>query len=34
MKNVNIDTAETATNIPECMITCELQYETAIDNHV
>ena len=31
---VNINTIETATNIPECMMIYELQHETATDNHL
>ena len=31
---VNINTAEITTNIPECMTICELQHETTLDNHL
>ena len=31
---VNINTVETATNIPECITICGMQYETAVDNHI
>ena len=31
---VNIDTVETAINIPECMMIHELQHKTAIDIHL
>ena len=31
---VNINTVETATNIPKCMRICELQHKTALDNHL
>ena len=31
---VNMNTVEAATKIPECMTICELQHETALDNHL
>ena len=31
---VNVNTVETATNIPEYMTIHELQHETALDNHL
>ena len=31
---VNINTLETATNIPECMTICELQHKTVLDNNL
>ena len=31
---VNVNTADTATNIPECMTIYELQHETALDNNL
>ena len=31
---VNVNTVETATNIPECMMIHELQHETALDSHL
>ena len=31
---VNINSVETATNIPECMLIYELQHETDLDNHL
>ena len=31
---VDVNTVETVMNNPECMILCELQHETALDNHL
>ena len=31
---VKVNTVETATNIPECMMIYELQHETPLDNHL
>ena len=31
---VDINTLETAMNTPECMMICELQHQTALDNHL